>query len=201
MDLNCRFLFKVIPWNIQPRPVLPVVGVWMKLLVTFGLLTQEKCLQQAGIGNLASTAALIGDLTLRAKVQKITVCSKLGLETLHQEQQLVTSRLLLVPSIFKSPFRCNVKECNPIQREYAIQCNALHQKINLCGEVAETIGWCVRHWMHTDKSMTDRFHFPTTLNENEWFALIGRPLTHNTEKVIWKPWRSNITGSQSSRIW
>lgn len=111
----------------------------MNLLVTFGLLTQEQCLQKAGIGNLASTAALIGDLTLRAKVQKITVCSKLGLETLHQEQQLVTSRLLLVPSIFKSPFRCNVKECNPIQREYAIQCNALHQKINLCGEVAERI--------------------------------------------------------------
>ena len=126
MDLNCRFLFKVIPWNIQPRPVLPVVGVWMKLLVTFGLLTQEQCLQKAGIGNLASTAALIGDLTLRAKVQKITVCSKLGLETLHQEQQLVTSRLLLLPSIFKSPFRCNVKECNPIQREYPMQCNAMH---------------------------------------------------------------------------
>ena len=193
MDLNCRFLFKVIPWNIQPRPVLPVVGVWMNLLVTFGLLTQEQCLQKAGIGNLASTAALIGDLTLRAKVQKITVCSKLGLETLHQEQQLVTSRLLLLPSIFKSPFRCNVKECNPIQREYAIQCNALQHSKEWCDEDqsihveklqrrlgdASDIGRRQTHW-----SMRDRFHFPTTLNENYSFVLIGRPLTYNTEKVI-----------------
>ena len=42
----------------------------MNLLVTFGLLTQEQCLQKAGIGNLASTAALIGDLTQEQKYKK-----------------------------------------------------------------------------------------------------------------------------------